>query len=89
MLCSDACRVCVVNRNSPGALGAITTAVGDLGVNISAQVNVSRETSHGDVAYTVLDLAQVHAHAMLLVECELMLWLCCRSLTTSQSWSRV
>ena len=44
-------RLCIVNRNEPGALGEITTFLGSKGLNISQQINTSR----GDIAYTVID----------------------------------
>jgi len=49
-LCGGA-RLCIVNRNEPGALGEITTFLGSKGLNISQQINTSR----GDIAYTVID----------------------------------
>ena len=47
-------RLTVVNRNVPGVLGKITTLIGEAGVNILQTVNTSR----GDVAYNVVDLAE-------------------------------
>ena len=48
----DGCRLCVVHKNVPGALGVITTFLGTKNINITRQVNNSR----GDVAYTVVDM---------------------------------
>jgi len=48
---SSGARLCIVNRNEPGALGEITTFLGSRGLNISQQINTSR----GDIAYTVID----------------------------------
>ena len=48
---SSGARLCIVNRNEPGALGEITTFLGSKGLNISQQINTSR----GDIAYTVID----------------------------------
>jgi len=45
-------RLCVINKNEPGVLGAITTALGSLGVNIAQQLNTSRDA----IAYNVVDL---------------------------------
>jgi len=45
-------RLAIVNQNEPGVLGAITTFLGDAGINIEQQINLSR----GDVAYTVVDM---------------------------------
>jgi hypothetical protein len=42
-------RLCIVNLNKPGVLGAITTFLGVAGINIVQQINSSR----GDIAYTV------------------------------------
>ena len=47
-------RLCIVNKNSPGVLGAITTLLGERGVNIAQQLNTSR----GDIGYNVLDLQE-------------------------------
>ena len=48
---SSGARLCIVNRNEPGALGEITSFLGAQGLNISQQINTSR----GDIAYTVID----------------------------------
>lgn len=48
-------RLCIVNRNIPGVLGLITTRLGELGLNIIQQINSSR----GDIAYNVVDLADL------------------------------
>lgn len=45
-------RLCIVNENHPGVLGAITTFLGEEGINIEQQINLSR----GDLAYTVIDM---------------------------------
>jgi D-3-phosphoglycerate dehydrogenase len=50
---SSGARLCIVNRNEPGALGEITTFLGSKGLNISQQINTSR----GDIAYTVIDFS--------------------------------
>ena len=42
-------RLCIVNDNKPGVLGAITTFLGSQNINIVQQINSSR----GDIAYTV------------------------------------
>jgi len=47
-----AARLCITNTNTSGLLGSITTAVGELGVNIVQQINTSR----GDVAYNAIDM---------------------------------
>lgn len=44
-------RLCIVNVNQPGSLGEITTTLGSLNINITQQLNRSRE----NVAYTVVD----------------------------------
>jgi D-3-phosphoglycerate dehydrogenase len=51
-------RLCIVNQNTPGVLGAITTFLGDNNINIVQQVNVSR----GDIAYTVIDMGDIPAN---------------------------
>ena len=43
-------RLCVINENVPGVLGAITTLLGDLKLNIKQTVNTSRN----DIAYRLL-----------------------------------
>ncbi len=50
-----AARLCIVNSNTPGMLGSITTAVGELGVNIVQQINTSR----GEIAYNVIDMETI------------------------------
>lgn len=45
-------RFCIVNKNTPGVLGNITTLLGEHKINIASQLNVSR----GDIAYTVVDM---------------------------------
>lgn len=50
---ADECRLCIVNVNDPGVLGDITSFIGSKGINISQQINTSR----GNVAYTVIDMA--------------------------------
>lgn len=45
-------RLCIVNQNIPGVLGAITTLMGQRGINIAQQLNTSRDK----IAYNVLDL---------------------------------
>merc|ERR1712060_712366 len=44
-------RLCIVHANKPGVLGEITTELGEKGLNITQQINTSRD----DVAYTVID----------------------------------
>jgi len=48
----DSYRLCIVNENSPGVLGSITTFLGEEGINIEQQINLSR----GELAYSVIDL---------------------------------
>lgn len=43
----------IVNENTPGVLGAITTACGTARLNIQQTVNTSR----GDIAYNVVDFS--------------------------------
>jgi len=45
-------RLCIINENSPGLLGQITTLLGSKGVNIAQQLNTSRDK----IAYNVIDL---------------------------------
>lgn len=52
-------RLCLVHRNEPGALGSITTYLGEKNINITRQVNNSR----GDIAYTVVDMDEAPADA--------------------------
>merc|ERR1712146_63238 len=47
-----ASRLCIVNENCPGVLGAITSFLGDKNINIEQQINLSR----GNIAYTVIDM---------------------------------
>ncbi len=46
-------RICIVNKNVTGVLGSISTVLGESGINILKQVNVSRD----DIAYTVIEFA--------------------------------
>jgi D-3-phosphoglycerate dehydrogenase len=48
----DVNRICIINKNIPGMLAAITQFVGDAGLNISAHVNSSRD----DIAFNVIDV---------------------------------
>eukprot|EP00472_Partenskyella_glossopodia_P012423 CAMPEP_0197531078 /NCGR_PEP_ID=MMETSP1318-20131121/33966_1 /TAXON_ID=552666 /ORGANISM="Partenskyella glossopodia, Strain RCC365" /LENGTH=463 /DNA_ID=CAMNT_0043087163 /DNA_START=146 /DNA_END=1537 /DNA_ORIENTATION=+ len=45
-------RLCIVNENHPGVLGSITTFLGEKGINITQQINHSRD----NLAYTVVDM---------------------------------
>jgi len=45
-------RVCIINENRPGILGAITSLLGSNNVNIAQQLNTSRDS----IAYNVIDL---------------------------------
>ena len=45
-------RLCLINENRPGVMGAITTLLGARGANIAQQIGTSR----GAVAYNVVDL---------------------------------
>ena len=47
-----AVRLCIVNKNTPGVLGELTTLIGKQGLNILQTVNTSRD----DIAYNVVDL---------------------------------
>ena len=49
---SGAARVCVAHKNAPGMLNQITAAAAALNINIDKMTN----GSHGDVAYTILDV---------------------------------
>ncbi|GAB5353645.1 hypothetical protein AAMO2058_000052300 [Amorphochlora amoebiformis] len=49
---NESSRLCIVNENSPGVLGAITSFLGVKGINIEQQINLSR----GGIAYTVIDM---------------------------------
>ena len=53
-------RLAIVNRNVPGMLGLITSTVGAAGLNISQQINTSRD----DIAYTVVDLSDMPEPAL-------------------------
>jgi D-3-phosphoglycerate dehydrogenase len=44
-------RLCIINQNIMGVLGNVSTVLGDSGINILKQINVSR----GDIAYTVVE----------------------------------
>lgn len=46
-------KVCVIHKNVPAMIAAVTTAAASCGLNIENMVNASR----GDFAYTMLDLA--------------------------------
>merc|ERR1712118_574676 len=50
---SSSTRLVIVNENTPGGLGAITTACGTAKLNIQQTVNTSR----GDIAYNVVDFS--------------------------------
>jgi len=45
-------RLCIINKNVPGVLGEITTLLGSKGVNITQQLNTSRDS----IAYNVIDM---------------------------------
>lgn len=45
-------RLCIINKNVPGVLGEITTLLGSKGVNITQQLNTSRDK----IAYNVIDM---------------------------------
>ena len=47
-------RICVIHKNIPNMLTAITSAVADNNINIENLLNKSR----GDFAYTMLDIGQ-------------------------------
>ena len=51
---AGASRITVVNENRPDMLGQISHELGQAGLNISHMIN----ESHGDLAYTVVDLDQ-------------------------------
>ena len=51
---SDA-RVCVIHKNVPGIISAITTALADQNINVHNMQNASK----GDYAYTLLDVETV------------------------------
>lgn len=46
-------KVCVIHKNVPALIAAMTTAVGNAGLNIDNMVNASK----GDFAYTIMDVA--------------------------------
>lgn len=48
---SGVARICVIHKNVPGIISAITTVLADHGVNVSNMLNNSR----GDFAYSLLD----------------------------------
>lgn len=50
-------RLCIVNKNTPGVLGEITSFLGAQQINITQQLNASR----GDIAYTVIDMGSLPA----------------------------
>jgi D-3-phosphoglycerate dehydrogenase len=45
-------RLCIINKNVPGVLGEITTLLGSKGINITQQLNTSRDA----IAYNVVDM---------------------------------
>jgi len=45
-------RLVVINKNAPGVLGLMTSLLGDMGVNITQQLNTSRD----EIAYNVIDM---------------------------------
>jgi D-3-phosphoglycerate dehydrogenase len=51
---SDA-RVCVIHKNIPGIISAITTALADQNINVHNMQNASK----GDYAYSLLDVETV------------------------------
>jgi D-3-phosphoglycerate dehydrogenase / 2-oxoglutarate reductase len=50
----DSCRITVANANVPNMVGQISTCLADAGLNIVDLLN----KSHGEIAYTVIDLAE-------------------------------
>lgn len=48
----DSTRLCIINENKPGMLGALTTLIAEKGYNIAQQLNTSRDS----IAYNVIDL---------------------------------
>ena len=52
---SSKTRVCVIHKNIPNMLNAITSIVSENGVNIENMLNKSR----GEYAYTMLDVAEI------------------------------
>ncbi len=57
-------RVCVIHKNVPNMIAQISSAVSNAGLNIDQLVN----NSHGDYAYTVVDLADVTDDAVAEIE---------------------
>lgn len=53
---STEARVCVIHKNIPGIISAITTALAETDTNVDHMQNSSR----GDYAYTILDIDSVH-----------------------------
>lgn len=49
---SAAARICIIHKNNPGVIGALSSTAGAAGVNIDNMVNKSRK----DYAYTMLDV---------------------------------
>ena len=47
-------RISITNRNVPAMIGQITTALGDLNLNIAEMTNVSK----GEIAYNLIDVEQ-------------------------------
>ena len=54
-------RICIIHKNIPNMLTAITTAAAADGVNIENMLNKSR----GDYAYTMLDVAAANDDAII------------------------
>ena len=46
-------KVCVIHKNVPALISAMTAAVGNAGLNIDNMVNASKK----DYAYTIMDVA--------------------------------
>ncbi|KAK3272205.1 hypothetical protein CYMTET_19484 [Cymbomonas tetramitiformis] len=68
---AESARLCIVHKSTPGTLGKITTCLGDLTLNITQQINVSR----GSIAYTVIDMETAPAEPdamqnMIAAECD-------------------
>lgn len=53
---STEARVCVIHKNVPGIISAITTALAEKETNVSNMQNSSK----GEVAYTILDIDSIH-----------------------------
>lgn len=51
-VCTDAARICILNKNVPAVLGKITGILADMNINISDLLNRSK----GDYAYTLIDV---------------------------------